>query len=279
MDREIQAGACPDPAEALHVQQRLSRAVQSLQRHTVDTFVTRYMETIERQNAQLRGFNRLVSHELRQPLGVLALLARVIPATVRDDALTPLIGTLERNVQRLGEIVGKLERLARVEHAADTPVTQVVPLATLARDAAAQLEEMAAARGVEILIDDCVPEARVEPARAELVFLNLLANAVKYSDPDKPARCVRVHRLGEAGIAVVIEDNGIGIPADRLASIFDEFVRVHAERDEELGATGLGIGLSIVRDCMRSMEGAVEVQSRPGIGTTFVLRWPDSAAP
>jgi signal transduction histidine kinase len=66
------------------------------------------------------------------------------------------------------------------------------------------------------------------------------------------------------------------MPADRLASVFDEFVRLHAERDEELGASGLGIGLSIVRDCMRAMGGSVHVTSTEGQGTTFVLRWPET---
>jgi two-component system, OmpR family, phosphate regulon sensor histidine kinase PhoR len=105
--------------------------------------------------------------------------------------------------------------------------------------------------------------------------MNLLGNAVKYSDSTKPSRVVRV--AGDRSVAhprVRVEDNGIGIPPSRLAIIFDQFVRVHAHRDEELGAQGLGLGLSIVRECMDAMGGTVSVESMEGGGTTFTLDWP-----
>jgi signal transduction histidine kinase len=69
-------------------------------------------------------------------------------------------------------------------------------------------------------------------------------------------------------------DNGIGIPPSKRDTIFEQFVRVHAHRDDELGAQGMGLGLSIVRECMESMEGSVAVESVEGTGTTFVLCWP-----
>jgi signal transduction histidine kinase len=274
MRAELQEQADCDVGEYIAIQQRLSRSVQALQRHTVDTFVTKYIETIERQAAQMRGFNRLVSHELRQPLGVLSLLARIIPDSVKADGLPPLVDMLDRNVLRLTEIVGKLERLARVDGSADTPVTQVVQLDALVRDVAEQLLEMAQARGVVIEIDP-LPEVRLEPARVELVFLNLLANAVKYSDPNKAERWVRVRRQEDgSALSIAVTDNGLGVPRARLASIFEAFVRVHADRDAELKTQGLGLGLSIVRDAMEALGGTVTVESAEGEGTTFLLCWP-----
>jgi signal transduction histidine kinase len=274
MRNEVKDYAGSDVAEFILIQQRLSRAVQTLQRHTVDTFLTKYIETIDRQAAQMRGFNRLVSHELRQPLGVLSLLARVIPASVKAEGLPPLVETLDRNVRRVAEIVGKLERLARVDGTPDTPVTQVIHLDALVRDVADQLVEMAQARGVAIEIES-LPEVRLEPARVELVFLNLLANAVKYSDPDKPERWVRVRRQDDRdGLRIAVADNGIGVPRERLASIFEAFVRAHSDRDGELKTHGLGLGLTIVRDAMEALRGSVTVESTEGAGTTFSLRWP-----
>ena len=73
---------------------------------------------------------------------------------------------------------------------------------------------------------------------------------------------------------VVVCDNGIGIPRDRLDAIFRQFVRAHAERDLELGAHGLGLGLAIVRECMDACRGTVSVESVEGVGTTFTLTWP-----
>ena len=98
----------------------------------------------------------------------------------------------------------------------------------------------------------------------------------------------QIQRSGEAGRAssassttrpsriraCVIRDNGIGIPKSKLELIFDQFVRVHAHLDEELGAQGLGLGLSIVRESMEAMGGMVAVESAEGQGTTFILEWP-----
>jgi signal transduction histidine kinase len=83
-------------------------------------------------------------------------------------------------------------------------------------------------------------------------------------------RCV----AATSGPQLRVEDNGIGIPAAQRAAIFEQFVRVHAHLDDELGSQGLGLGLSIVRECMDAMGGAVAVESVESEGTTFVLTWP-----
>jgi signal transduction histidine kinase len=74
--------------------------------------------------------------------------------------------------------------------------------------------------------------------------------------------------------SIVVQDNGIGIPQGKVAAIFKEFVRAHAERDEELGAQGLGLGLAIVRECMIAMKGSVAVEATEGEGASFTLTWP-----
>src|SRR4029450_2917017 len=118
------------------------------------------------------------------------LLSRLIPASVSAPGLDPLIQMLDRNVRRLAEVVGKLEHLARIDASGDSPVVQEADLGALARDAAEQLREMADARGVRVEVVEGLPLANVEPARVGLVLVNLLANAIKYSDPAKPERYV-----------------------------------------------------------------------------------------
>lgn len=270
-------GAEVNAVDALRVTARISQAVRVLQQQTVDTFVARYAETIERQTSQLRGFSRLISHEIRQPLGVLQLVGRMLPA--EGDAAT-MVAMLNRNVQHLADVAGKLERLARLSRAAgdDSPAEQTVELTALARDVARQLTDMAAARGVEIIVDDGLPVVVTDAGRAELALVNLMANAVKYSDAAKPSRWVRVRRTPGSRLSVMVEDNGIGIPTGRVAAIFEQFVRVHAERDDELGAQGLGLGLAIVRESMDAMRGTVTASSEEGAGTTFTLTWPPETA-
>lgn len=274
--REVtKLGPAVDPLDALDAMARVSESIRILQQQTVDTFVSRYAATIERQTAQLRSFSTLISHEIRQPLGVLQLVSRIIPAA--DPKTRDLLATMERNVTRLGDVAGKLERLARLTRNADSPSEQDVDLTALAKDAVSHLTDMALARDVAIDVDADLPRLITDAGRAELAIVNLVANAIKYSDPAKPRRYVRIARDAGKVNAITVEDNGIGIPAQKLAGIFEEFVRVHDDRDEELGAQGLGLGLAIVRDCMHAVNGTVGVTSEEGVGTTFTLAWPAAA--
>ena len=275
--REVAAlGASASATAGMQVLSRAQQAVRVLQQKTVDAFITRYTETITRQTEQLRNFSRLVSHEIRQPLGVLQVLARLLPASEPDSESARLADTLERNVSRLGEVAGKLERLSRLTRSADdVPSEQAVDLVAVVHDVAGQLAEMATARAVTFDIAPSLPSFLADAGQVELVFMNLLANAVKYSDPVKPSRVVRVeHDSSVPHPRVRIRDNGIGIPRSQLDAIFDQFVRVHTHLDEELGAQGLGLGLSIVRESMEAMGGRVGVVSSEGEGTTFTLEWP-----
>ena len=241
-----------------------------------DAFIARYTAAIERQTTRLRSFSHLVSHEIRQPLQVLQGLARVLSRLTEDPEAAQLIGSLERNVVRLSDVASKLERLARLTRTSEVALNeQSVNLSTLAADVARQLADMADARGVRFEVADALPTLQVDSGRAELVTMNLLANAVKYSDPEKADRVVRVHRDPSVPHPrVVVSDNGLGIPRSKLDAIFEQFVRVHAQLDDELGAHGLGLGLSIVRESMEAMGGTVSVTSDEGRGTTFVLDWP-----
>lgn len=267
-------GSQANGVDALRVCSRTSQAVRVLQQQTVDTFVAKYSETIDHQTTQLRGFSSLISHEIRQPLGVLKMIAHLLPAP--DPSSAHLVEKLGRNVTRLSEVAGKLERLASVTRAADrdSPHIQEVDLGGLVQDINRQLQDMIETRGVEIVIEPDLPRLHIDAARAELALVNLIANAIKYSDPGKARRVVRIARTPGSNRSVVVEDNGIGIPADKVAAIFGAFVRAHAHRDEELGAQGLGLGLAIVRECMDAMNGTVTVSSEEHVGTAFTLTWP-----
>jgi len=271
-------GSSADATAAVLALSRCQQAVRELQRKTVDAFIARYTATIDRQHERLRGFGRLVSHEIRQPLGVLQVLAHLFPDRT-DPAVAHLVDMLQRNVVRLSDVSGKLERLARLTRQEQAPNDQRIDLVSVGRDVARQLSDMADVRGVRFEIADDLPVLTADVGRVELVLANLLANAVKYSDPGKIERVVRVRGGVERGRPVVyIEDNGLGIPALQRERIFNQFVRAHAHLDDELGAQGLGLGLAIVRESMEAMEGTVTVQSMEGHGATFTLTWPSTAS-
>jgi signal transduction histidine kinase len=276
VEQEVASAEPPIPAaDALHAIGLLTAAIRRLEQQTIDAFVARYTQTIEQQTEQVRGFSRFVSHEVRQPLSVLHVLVKMLPMRALQPDGPRLFDTLERNVSRLTDVVNQLERLTRLSPAPeDGPGEQEVRLSALVSDVARQLADMASARGVEIDVADDLPSLVLEPGRAELVFVNLIANSIKYSDPAKSQRYVRIEAVADARWpTVTVRDNGIGIPANRLEAIFHQFVRAHEQRDSELGAHGLGLGLAIVRECMEASQGTVGVDSVEQTGTTFTLVW------
>jgi two-component system OmpR family sensor kinase len=227
------------------------------------------------QTRQIEGFNRMLTHEVRQPLAVLrniTYLLRQVPSERSDQNLD----ALERNVIRLIAITQQLERIARLDSSPTSPVTQEVNLTAAAVAAARQLRDMAEGKGVEIRVAPGMPSIVTETARLELVLINLLSNAIKYSDPAKAARFVEVKGAAAASgsCAFTVRDNGIGVPADRVDSIFGRFVRAHHERDIELDTRGLGLGLSIVRECLDALGGTIAVESIEREGTSFIVTLP-----
>jgi len=147
----------------------------------------------------------------------------------------------------------------------------------MTRHVAADLKELAEPKGVHVKFSGELPTVTIDAVRLELILANLLSNAMKYSDPNKADRFVEVAPAepSRADVwAVAIRDNGIGIPESDLRSIFGRFYRGHADRDGELGTSGLGLGLSIVADCVDALKGDIHVESVLGEGTTFFLELP-----
>jgi signal transduction histidine kinase len=188
---------------------------------------------------------------------------------------------VRNNVDRLSWLVQNLQRMARLDQALDTPNHQRVDLEVLASEVRRQLDEMAQARGVEIRVGGELPTIIADPARVELVLLNLVSNGIKYRDPAKSRAVVEIlsaHQpTADSPICIFeVRDNGIGIPADAQEAIFQRFFRAHEHLDTTLGVSGTGLGLSIVVDCVKALGGTIACESNPGEGTTFRVALPCS---
>jgi signal transduction histidine kinase len=242
----------------------------------VETFVTLYMQTIEEQGKRLEQFTRMAAHEWRQPLGALQFGVNMLREVPLDPMRTRrTLEAVSRSVEHLVDLTRKLEAIARVHGSEDNAVVQEVSVTAVIEEAARQLREMADARGVHIRIQGPLPTLVVDVGRLELTFLNLLSNAIKYYDPDKAERYVEVMPADLDGWhVIVIRDNGVGIPAEALRTVFKRFTRAHADREDLSHIQGIGLGLAIVDDCVRSMGGVIDVESDEGTGTTFVLKLP-----
>jgi signal transduction histidine kinase len=292
IDETARLGLQPSLAEGFEVQRRLTRAVRVLMRTTVDTFIAEYTTTIQEQSERIKSFNRSASHELRSPISTLLFAGALLDKdAVRQDAarLSKVSATVKASAQRLSWLVENLQRMARMGDAADLPNQQRVELSALANEVARQLAEMAAARRVAIRIAADLPQLVADPARIELVLLNLVANAIKYSDVNKPEPFVEIsaadppasgHDASDGPTCTIcVRDNGIGIADGDQPAVFDRFFRAHAHLDHELGVTGTGLGLAIVMDCLQALGGSIRCESCAGAGTTFFVTLPVVAPP
>ncbi len=274
-------GLQPTSEECFEVVRRLTRSIRTLMRTTVDTFVSEYTTTLQERNERIRAFNRMTSHELRNPIGTLLFAAAALTnERVRSDParLDKVTSTIRSNAERLSWLVDNLQRLARLGDPLDVPSQQHIELEGLAGEVARQLEEMAAARAVSIRIGPGLPTLFGDPAHLELILLNLVSNAIKYSDPEKPECFVEIAVCGDASAedvcTVCIRDNGLGIPDADQPAVFDRFFRAHAHLDSELGNSGSGLGLAIAVECVKALGGSLRCESAVGQGTTFFVTLP-----
>jgi signal transduction histidine kinase len=290
VDETMRLGVPPSVSECLDVQRRLTRAVRVLMRTTVDTFIGEYTATIQEQTERIKAFNRAASHELRSPIGTLMFAAALLEKdVVRENPhrLAKVAATVRACADRLSWLVENLQRIARMSEPIDVPSQQQVELTSLAGEVARQLQDMADARRVAIRIASDLPTLVADPARLELVLLNLVGNAIKYSDPAKPESFVEITGAfravdapdaagtGTIGTCTIcVRDNGLGVSDDDKPAIFDRFFRAHAHLDQELGVSGTGLGLAIVVDCVQALGGSIDCESRPGEGTSFCITLP-----
>jgi signal transduction histidine kinase len=275
-------GLQPSAAECFELLGRLTRSSRTLMRTTVDTFVSEYSRAIDDRNERIKAFNQMASHELRSPIGTLVFAAAALErADIRSDParLEKITTTIKTNAQRLSWLVENLQRLTKLSGDVDAPNEQWIEIKTIANEVARQLADMAASRNVRIVVDPQLPEICADPARLELAVMNLVSNAIKYSDPAKPDAFVEI-RPGKPGVApngtcvFDVRDNGLGIAETSRAAIFDRFVRAHAHMDAELGVSGSGLGLAITAECIQAMGGTIDCQSTVGQGSCFSITLP-----
>ena len=275
-DETERLGLKPSPRTCLEVAQRINRALYALMQTTVDTFVSEYTATVEAHTAKLRSFNQMLSHELRNPLNTLQFAAELLARRVGvDESQQHVVDLIARNVKHASTVTRGLARLAQAENALDSPGEQKIEVDAIAKEVVRQLSEMAESRGVTLRVMDDLPLMTVDAGKLELVLINLVSNAIKYCDPKKPTRFVEIDaETGSGLVLLIVRDNGLGIPFEHRQAIFQRSFRAHTELDGELGNDGFGMGLTIVQECLRELDGSIEVESTPGEGSRFIVRLP-----
>lgn len=222
-------------------------------------------------------FLAVASHELRTPLATLELQAthlreQLERSPVPPEKLLAKLRLIERQGERLAALVEDLLDVSRVMAGHFRLVSEPLDVREIVREVAARFQNQAAKAGCELIVEADEPApARGDRLRIEQILTNLLSNAIKFG-PGKPIRISL--RTTAATVTLAVCDQGSGIaPADH-ARVFERFERASAQRS----ATGLGLGLWIVRQIVTAMGGTISIKSELGQGTEIAVTIPRTLA-
>ena len=223
-----------------------------------------------------RDFIENISHELKTPIGAIALLSEAITQAGDDRAtIEKFAGNLHKEARRLSHLVQDIIELSRLQSEEVLAEAELVDLSSVVAEAVDRNEQLASKRNVRLLSEGGVgPEVFGNKEMLTAAVKNLIENAISYSDPGSQVGigCTAKGPLAE----IVVTDSGAGISAENQERVFERFYRIDPSRSRETGGTGLG--LSIVKHVAKIHRGDVKLFSQLGVGSTFTIRIPLATA-
>jgi signal transduction histidine kinase/class 3 adenylate cyclase len=234
-------------------------------------------DELEVTNRKLLELDRLkseffanISHELRTPLTLTLGAFKTLLKQLHGQECQDVIQSGLRNSSRLLLQINELLDLAKFDSGRAQLEKRCFDLAAFLRSLAANFES-GNVRRVHLRAAAQPVPIEADPRHLKKVFLNLLANALKFSDPEEGRAWIDLRVDGEA-VVVAVKDNGIGIPSDQLDRIFDRFTQVEGSVTRRY--EGTGIGLALVKEVVTLHGGTVAVESRLGHGSVFTVVLP-----
>jgi signal transduction histidine kinase len=252
--------------------QRLFQAVVTIQEATTVTYFELMAARIKDSEDRLRAFDRALTHEMRNRIGATHGAAELLQTIDLDeDDRHRLVAVITRNTRSMRVVLDNLLELAHLD--ADARQQRRVPLAAAIAEATRQLRDAAAADGIEIRVSADLPHVEVSAAAVELALVNYLSNAIKYRDPAKSPRFAEIAgRIEGEELVVSVHDNGIGVPEEYRAGLFERFFRARSGGATEVEGTGLG--LNIVREMIQNAGGRAWAEFPTQGGSVFAFALP-----
>ncbi|MBA4419289.1 MAG: hypothetical protein C0392_15505 [Syntrophus sp. (in: bacteria)] len=214
-----------------------------------------------------------VSHELRTPLTAIKGFVETMEEITKAGEGRRYLSIIKRNTNRLINIVADLLSVSELETKGVSPQFTEVDLKDIIENVLKIFDQRLKDKAIsaQLLIEENFPIVFADPFSIEQMFINLIDNAVKYSEKGKIT--VSLGKT-EEGVIIKVQDTGTGIPREHLPRIFERFYVVDKSRSKKMGGTGLG--LSIVKHVVLVHRGAISVESSVGQGTTFTITLPNS---
>jgi PAS domain S-box-containing protein len=231
----------------------------------------------EEANLAKTTFLATMSHELRTPLNALSGYLDILLMELRGpltDAQRADLQRMQRSQRHLTSLINDVLNFATLDVGHTEFTIAPVNVGDVLRDVEEFVSPQCAAKKIhcELEIPSPGPTAAADRERVAQILLNVLANAVKYTEPSG-----RIHASCDATeqeVRVIVTDSGRGIPRDQLERIFDPFVQVERRLNSAAGDGGVGLGLAISRSLAEGMNGSLTAESELGVGSSFTLLLP-----
>lgn len=236
---------------------------------------------LEMQKKQLDEANRLksaflsnMSHELRTPLNSVIALAGVLNRRLRDTVPAEeysYLEVIERNGRQLLALINDILDLSRIEAGREEVSPSRFTVEHLTNEIATMIEPQAREKGIQLLnsVSDTLPEMRSDFTKCRHILQNIVGNAVKFTEQGRVE--ISAKQVDDT-ILISVSDTGIGIAAEEIPSIFDEFRQADGSASRRFGGTGLG--LAIAKKYADLLDGSIKVESTPGQGSIFTITLP-----
>lgn len=229
-------------------------------------------EAADRANQGKSRFLATASHDLRQPLQTLELLGGALRRRITDPGAVEALSQQEQALGAMSRLLNALLDISKLESGAVKPEPSDFAVSAIFEEIRMEFASIAASKGLQLEIDPCHDAVYSDRSLVEQILRNLVSNAVKYTRKG----FIRLRCLHEAALVrIEVLDTGVGISADQLPLIFDEFYQVGVPTNSS--RDGYGLGLSIVQRLVKLLTLKLEVSSQPGQGTAFSLVLPASA--
>ena len=256
------------PFEAAEVVARV-RTHLELQRHR--RALTELNEKLQRSNSELEQFAHVASHDLQEPLRMMASFSSLLASRYRgklDQSADEYIAYILDGAERMSTLIKDLLALSRV--GTQGQPFEPIPCADVVADACRDLGPAIEESGAELVVGE-LPVVMADRTQLRQVFQNLVANAIKFRGAQPPRVELRAERVSE-GWEISVTDNGIGIAPEDHDRIFGIFERLHTRTEYP----GSGIGLSLVKKIVERHGGRIRLDSTPGESSTFRFTLPRS---
>lgn len=238
------------------------------QHRTQEALLTAKLEA-DKANRAKSTFLATASHDLRQPLQTLNLLNAILSKTVDDEDAISIIEDQHVALSVMSDLLNSLLDISKLESGSIIPDIENCSVHSIFERLRVQFETQAQAKGLRLEVDDCEEVVHSDSSLLTQLIQNLVANAIRYTNEGVvQLRCL--HDL--TALRIEVSDTGIGIAADHMENIFEEFYQV--KRDNGASTQGLGLGLAIVQRLAKLLDHPLDFNSKPGEGSSFRIMVP-----